>query len=56
MTLTGKKMEVPIRKLLLGMHVDQVANRAAMANPESLDWYLEYARHMGSSKVAETLG
>jgi acetoacetyl-CoA synthetase len=55
MTLTGKKMEVPIRKLLLGMHVDQVANRAAMANPESLDWYVEYARQRDTPKVTETL-
>lgn len=38
-TLTGKKMELPIKKLLLGMPVDKVANRDAMTNPASLDWY-----------------
>ena len=43
-TLTGKKMEVPVRKILLGMPPDQAANRNAMVNPESLDTFAEYAR------------
>ena len=42
-TLTGKKMEVPVRKILLGVPPDQAANRNAMANPESLDAFAEYA-------------
>ncbi|MEZ5649755.1 MAG: acetoacetate--CoA ligase [Burkholderiaceae bacterium] len=36
-TLTGKKMEVPVRKMLLGMARDKVASPEAMANPASLD-------------------
>jgi acetoacetyl-CoA synthetase len=43
-TLTGKKMEVPVRKILLGVPPDQAANRNAMANPASLDAFAEYAR------------
>jgi acetoacetyl-CoA synthetase len=42
-TLTGKKMEVPIRKILLGVPADQAANRNAMANPDSLDFFVSYA-------------
>jgi acetoacetyl-CoA synthetase len=42
-TLTGKKMELPVKKLFLGMPVEQVANRDAMANPESLNYYMELA-------------
>jgi len=42
-TLTGKKLEVPVKKLLLGQPPDKVANRDAMANPECLDWYVAYA-------------
>ncbi|MGH1368154.1 MAG: acetoacetate--CoA ligase [Maritimibacter sp.] len=42
-TLTGKKMEVPVRKLLLGQSVDKVASRDAMKNPESIDWFAEFA-------------
>jgi acetoacetyl-CoA synthetase len=41
-TLTGKKMEVPVRKILLGTPPDEAANRNAMANPASLDAFAEY--------------
>jgi acetoacetyl-CoA synthetase len=43
-TLSGKKMEVPIRKILLGMEVDRAANLGAMRNPEAITYFLEYAR------------
>jgi acetoacetyl-CoA synthetase len=43
-TLTGKKMEVPVRRILMGVPVEKAANRAAMSNVESLDYFLEYAR------------
>jgi acetoacetyl-CoA synthetase len=42
-TLSGKKQELPIKKLLLGQPVDKVINRDAMANPNCLDWYLDFA-------------
>ena len=42
-TLSGKKQEVPIKKLYLGHPVDKVINREAMANPDCLDWYVERA-------------
>ncbi|WP_059411239.1 acetoacetate--CoA ligase [Cupriavidus basilensis] len=42
-TLSGKKMEVPVKKLLLGHAPDQIANRDAMMNPDTLDWYFAYA-------------
>ena len=43
-TLSGKKQELPIKKLLLGHPVDRVINKDAMANPGCLDWYLAFAR------------
>ncbi len=43
-TLTGKKMEVPVRRILMGTPPDEAANRNAMANPESLDAFADYAR------------
>ena len=43
-TLTGKKMEVPVRRILLGMAPDRAANVNAMANPASLAEFTEYAR------------
>jgi acetoacetyl-CoA synthetase len=45
-TLSGKKQELPIKKLLLGQPIDKVVNRDAMANPACLDWYVAFAvRH-----------
>ena len=43
-TLSGKKQELPIKKLLLGQPLEKVVNREAMANPACLDWYVELAR------------
>jgi acetoacetyl-CoA synthetase len=42
-TLSGKKQELPIKKLLLGQPIDKVVNRDAMANPGCLDWYVALA-------------
>ncbi len=38
-TLSGKKLEVPVRKILLGTPPEQAANRDALANPEVLDHF-----------------
>lgn len=45
-TLSGKKMEVPVRKLLLGAAPDKVASPDAMSNPHSLHFFIDYARHV----------
>jgi acetoacetyl-CoA synthetase len=43
-TLTGKKLEVPVRRILMGVPADKAANRAALANPASLDFFIAYAK------------
>jgi acetoacetyl-CoA synthetase len=43
-TLSGKKQELPIKKLLLGQPLEKVVNRDAMANPQCLEWYVGFAR------------
>jgi acetoacetyl-CoA synthetase len=43
-TLTGKKMELPVRKLLLGHPLEKIASPDAMANPGSLAFFVELAR------------
>ena len=48
-TLSGKKQELPIKKLMLGHPLEKVVNREAMANPGCLDWYVEFARSHASS-------
>lgn len=42
-TLTGKKLEVPIKRLLLGAPAERVLQRDAVINPECLDWYVAFA-------------
>jgi acetoacetyl-CoA synthetase len=42
-TLSGKKQELPIKKLLLGQPIEKVVNKDAMANPGCLDWYVTFA-------------
>jgi acetoacetyl-CoA synthetase len=44
-TLTGKKMEVPVRKILMGVPPEKAANRDAVANPHALDYFIDYTRH-----------
>ncbi|MEY4642675.1 MAG: hypothetical protein RLZZ227_2669 [Pseudomonadota bacterium] len=41
-TLTGKKMEVPVRKILMGLPVAKAANKDAMSNPQSLSWFVNF--------------
>ncbi|AMO23295.1 acetoacetate--CoA ligase [Ramlibacter solisilvae] len=48
-TLSGKKQELPIKKLLLGQPIEKVLNQDAMANPECLAWYVELARERSAS-------
>ncbi len=51
-TLTGKKMEVPVRRILSGMPVEKAANRAAMSNVESLDYFVEYVREQRDYRLS----
>jgi acetoacetyl-CoA synthetase len=38
-TLSGKLLEVPVKRLLMGAPADEVASRDSLANPEALDWF-----------------
>lgn len=42
-TLSGKKLEVPVKKLLLGGDPAKVVNRDSMINPDSFDTFVAYA-------------
>ncbi len=49
-TLSGKKQELPIKKLFLGHPLEKVVNREAMANPECLPFYQALAQaHLARS-------
>ena len=40
-TLSGKKLEIPVRRILLGHPVEKGANFGAMRNPESIRFFVE---------------
>jgi acetoacetyl-CoA synthetase len=50
-TLSGKKQELPIKKLLLGQPLEKVVNKDAMANPGCLDWYVTLAANRLTSRA-----
>jgi acetoacetyl-CoA synthetase len=43
-TLNGKKLEVPVKRILLGENPEKVASRDTLANPEALDALVELVR------------
>jgi acetoacetyl-CoA synthetase len=47
-TLSGKVLEVPVKKILTGTPPDQAASRDSLANPESLDYFVELATKLDS--------
>jgi acetoacetyl-CoA synthetase len=47
-TLTGKKMEIPVKRILSGAEPSVVASADAMQDPRSLDPFVELARELSS--------
>jgi len=50
-TLSGKKMELPVKKLLLGASPGDVFKLDAMANAESVAWFSEFARRRAAASA-----
>lgn len=42
-TISGKKMEAPVKRILMGLSLEKAANRGAMRNPDSLDYFATLA-------------
>jgi acetoacetyl-CoA synthetase len=43
-TLTGKKLELPVKNILTGAEAEHVASKDALVDPGSLDAFVDYAR------------
>ena len=43
-TLSGKLLEVPVKRILAGAEPERVASRDSLANPAALDWFAAFAR------------
>ncbi|MFG1645120.1 acetoacetate--CoA ligase [Amycolatopsis sp. NPDC049252] len=46
-TLSGKRLEVPIKKLLSGKELAKAANIASVDDPDALRWYARFAAERG---------
>ena len=42
-TLSGKILEVPVKRILMGQPLERVASRDSLANPHALDWFVDRA-------------
>jgi acetoacetyl-CoA synthetase len=42
-TLSGKALEVPVKRILMGQPPDEAASRESLANPGALDYFVELA-------------
>ena len=48
-TLSGKVLEVPVKRILMGTPADQAASRDSLANPAALDWFTDLAGKLAAS-------
>jgi acetoacetyl-CoA synthetase len=55
-TLNGKKMELPIKKILLGAPVEQAANPDSMNNPHTLAYFVALAARLNAQSNIEQPG
>jgi acetoacetyl-CoA synthetase len=46
-TLSGKVVEVPVKRILMGADPEKVVSRDSLANPEALDWFVGLAGATG---------
>ncbi|HKO37002.1 MAG TPA: acetoacetate--CoA ligase [Solirubrobacterales bacterium] len=45
-TLSGKVLEVPVKRILMGTPVEKAASRDSLANPKALDYFVEMAKRL----------
>ncbi len=46
-TLNGKKLEVPVKKILCGIPVEKAVNVDSMSNPDSIEYFVKLAEEIG---------
>ena len=44
-TISGKKLEVPIKKILTGENIKDVVSKDSLRNPSALDWFVEFYKN-----------
>ncbi|MGW8814586.1 acetoacetate--CoA ligase [Gordonia terrae] len=51
-TRTGKRLEIPVKKLIQGTPPETAINRATVADTGTLDWYVDYAERFRAARAA----
>jgi acetoacetyl-CoA synthetase len=54
-TLTGKVVEVPVKRILQGEPAEQVVSRDSLADPGALDWFVAYAADLVDAPTVQPL-
>jgi acetoacetyl-CoA synthetase len=49
-TLSGKVLEVPVKRILMGTPPEEAASRESLANPEALDFFVKLGGESGGSR------
>jgi acetoacetyl-CoA synthetase len=50
-TLSGKVLEVPVKRILMGTPPEQAASVESLADPSSLDYFIELAGQLGAAPL-----
>ena len=50
-TLSGKVLEVPVKRILTGTPAEQAASRDSLANPDSLDYFVDLAGRLARARA-----
>ena len=51
-TLSGKLLELPVKRILMGQPTAEALSRDALANPTALEAFEAYARNLGSTRTS----
>ena len=49
-TLSGKVLELPVKRILMGTPPEQAASRDSLANPEALDFFVSWAKRRSAER------
>lgn len=50
-TLTGKLLEVPVKRILMGQDPGVAVSKGALANPAAMEWFIAFARNRNSPRA-----
>ncbi len=52
LTLSGKKTEVPVKKLFMGVSVEKAVSMDALRNPQAIEYFIAFAQKVSASREA----